>query len=319
MEIALDTCPIWGSEYKATVEQNHPAKFFVSNSDRAGGGYEITEEARFSAQTLENPEKARLTTWLIDQRTQGNDMPLVTDEVISYVKSNHPLPVHERAERLLRFIALSAETVGKRVSIDHETLAAYAWSESTAWHEVEYFLDYLIGNNWIQGFPSSTGSFNGTVTVFGYIRIAERETNVDSSQAFVAMWFDQSTDEAFERGIRPAIEHAGYKPLRIDRKPDVDKIDDEIIAEIRRSRFLVADMTHGDRGARGGVYYEAGFAHGLGLEVIFACRKGMEDELHFDTRQYYHIVWETPEDLRAELLNRIRSRIGDGAGKRIAL
>ena len=70
-------------------------------------------------------------------------------------------------------------------------------------------------------------------------------------------------------------------------------------------------------GARGGVYYEAGFAHGLGLEVIFSCRKGMvKDKLHFDTRQYYHIVWETPDDLRIGLLNRIRSRIGDGPGQK---
>ena len=47
----------------------------------------------------------------------------------------------------------------------------------------------------------------------------------------------------------------------------MDKIDDEIIGEIRRSRFLVADFTHGDKGARGSVYYEAGFAYGLGLPV----------------------------------------------------
>ena len=42
-----------------------------------------------------------------------------------------------------------------------------------------------------------------------------------------------------------------------------NKIDDEIVAEIRRSKFIIADFSHGSDGARGGVYFEAGFAHGL--------------------------------------------------------
>ena len=89
-----------------------------------------------------------------------------------------------------------------------------------------------------------------TVSVDGYSRIADQVTNLDSSQAFVAMWFDDSMKDVYDNGIRPGIEEAGYSSLRIDEKPDVDKIDDEIIAEIRRSRFVVADFTHGDDGAR---------------------------------------------------------------------
>ena len=155
LTIHMAACPIWGGNNLAEVGRDGPSfNYRVRRSPRAGGAYEISDlTAIADAPDMTDAEKARLTTWLVDQRRQGNEMPMVTREVISYVKSNRPLPVHERAERLLRFIALSAETVGKRVSIDHETLAAYAWSESTAWHEVEYFLDYLIGNNWIQGIP----------------------------------------------------------------------------------------------------------------------------------------------------------------------
>ena len=128
------------------------------------------------------------------------------------------------------------------------------------------------------------------------------------------MWFDESMDKAYEEGIRPGIEDAGYRPLRIDRKPDVDKIDDEVISEIRRSRFLVADFTHGDDGARGSVYFEAGFAHGLGVPVIYTCHSDAMEKLHFDTRQYAHIVWDTPEELRNSLHQRILARIVGGIG-----
>ena len=129
------------------------------------------------------------------------------------------------------------------------------------------------------------------------------------------MWFGDEMDDAYEQGIRLGIEAAGYTPMRIDRKANVNKIDDEIIAEIRRSRFLVADFTHGEGGARGGVYYEAGFAYGLGLPVIYTCRKTMEDDIHFDTRQYYHIFWETLAELRDRLAQRIEALIGAGPNR----
>ncbi len=72
------------------------------------------------------------------------------------------------------------------------------------------------------------------------------------------MWFDTSMNNAWERGIKPGIEDSGYEPIRINEAEFNDRIDDEIIAAIRRSRFLVADFTQdGDR-ARDGFYYEAG-------------------------------------------------------------
>ena len=317
MTEAISTCQIWGGAFEAKgfyIPQTRT--FRVEESPRAGGGYEIGE-VLVAAQVdrLSYQEKAKLTTWLIDQRLQGNHQPTVTEEVIQHAKNRRPLSAHERAEKLLRFIASSAETVADSVDLSskpYESYYAYAWSESTDWDEVDYFIDYLDRKGWIQGIRTLGGWQNATVTVDGYSRIGEQETNQDSSQVFVAMWFDESMDKAFTDGIIPAIEEAGYRPLRIDHKPDVNKIDDEIVAEIRRSRFLVADFTQGDNGARGGVYFEAGFALGLGLRVVYTCRKDEVDKLAFDTRQYSHILWEKPEDLREALRNRIVALIGEG-------
>ena len=116
-------------------------------------------------------------------------------------------------------------------------------------------------------------------------------------------------DEVYENGIQPAIEATGFSAKVINRDPTVEKIDDAIIAEIRRSKFIVADFTHGDDGARGGVYFEAGFAMGLGIPVIFTCRGDMITKVHFDTRQYNHIVWNDLDELRRRSEERIRARI----------
>jgi hypothetical protein len=95
------------------------------------------------------------------------------------------------------------------------------------------------------------------------------------------------------------------------RNPDIaNKIDDEIIAQIRRSRFIVADFT----GHRGGVYYEAGFAQGIGLEVVWTCERKEIKKLHFDVRQYNCLTWDMDElDIFREKLSfRIERAIGRG-------
>ena len=159
------------------------------------------------------------------------------------------------------------------------------------------------------------------LTPTGVQRLEELETKaVNSEQAFVAMWFNESVNEACEKGIEPAIRDSGYKPLRIDKQEHIGKIDDQIIAEIRRSRFVVCDFTcelieyDGKQKAfpRGGVYYEAGFAQGLGIPVIWMCHADHIEHVHFDTRQFNHITWNTPEELREKLRNRIGAVIGDG-------
>ena len=153
------------------------------------------------------------------------------------------------------------------------------------------------------------------VSVEGHARLAELDqAATDSFKAFVAMWFDDSMNEVWENAIEPGIEDAGYEAVRIDRKEHLNRIDDEIIAELRRARFVVADFTQGGDGARGGVYYEAGFAHGRDIPVIFSCREDAIEKVHFDTRQYNHIVWEAKKlgEFRDRLRMRICAVIGDG-------
>jgi nucleoside 2-deoxyribosyltransferase len=146
----------------------------------------------------------------------------------------------------------------------------------------------------------------------GFIQAEKwKATVTQSAQGFVAMWFDDSTLDAWNNGLQKGISDAGFKPLRINMKEHVNKICDEIIAEIRRSRFVVADYT----GQRAGVYYEAGFAAGLGHPVILTCRKNEMDKLHFDIRQYNCIDWQTPEALATRLQVRIEAVIGDGPNK----
>ena len=200
-----------------------------------------------------------------------------------------------------------------------------AWSASTKIDELDYLFDYLDRQGLIGPPPSGFVSSNliRILTVEGHTHLAELgNRTIDSTQAFVAMWFDSSLDEAYYDGIELGIKESGYSPRRIDKKEHLNKIDDEIIAEIRRSKFLVVDLTEGEAktrkdgstkgGTRGSVYFEAGFAHGLDIPVIYTCRKNSRKKVHFDIRQYACILWKTPEELKSKLVQRISARFGDG-------
>jgi len=130
----------------------------------------------------------------------------------------------------------------------------------------------------------------------------------NSPRGFVAMSFDKSLHDVWINGFVPAIRAAGYSPVRIDDEDFIGGISDQIISEIRRSRFVVADYT----GQRNGVYFEAGFALGLGLFVIQTCREDEVDKLHFDIRHINTLTWVKPEDLIDSLSKRIRAVIGAG-------
>ena len=318
MFIQANACPIWGpGEGRAT---QHGLDIYVYEAHRAGGQYVIhyiTQQMLL----MDDSQKARLTTMLVNEREQGETWPMVTTERIEEAKKADPLSPPERAERLLRYLVkCSAGKIGSKIPIraryTPEYRGALAWSESTDLDDIVGLSDYLSKNGWVEivVIPNTFDSYAAIVTVDGYTQIESLKTNLDSAQAFVAMWFDDETNDAYEKGIKPAIEQSGFQPMRIDHKPDANKLDEEIIEEIHRSRFLVSDMTHGEDGARGSVYFEAGFAMGLNIPIIYTCRSDLMSEVQFDIRQYAHIVWKKGEEaeLQDRLLQRILARIGEG-------
>ena len=344
------TCLIWRATYDANWMRIPTTDSFRVDSWRAGGKYTISQVVEEDeVRNLSPDEKARLTTWLIDQRLLGVESPEVTKEIVEFTLQRSPLTDDQRADRLLRFLVTQSERAGDQIPLllsdyvaekirkhgainvnENAVLAlkrsygAAAWSESTQCSEIQHLLDHLRSNEWLVAEERSSEIWRNfrasqdvvTVTVAGRSRVQNEATSADSAQGFVAMWLDVSVGDAYQNGIRRAIEQAGYSPLLITEKPDIDKIDDDIMAEIRKSHFVVADVTHGDDGARGSVYFEAGFAFGLGVPVIFTCRTDMRRKLHFDTRQYAHIFWKTHNmrKFRTELEERIVERFGQGPG-----
>lgn len=122
------------------------------------------------------------------------------------------------------------------------------------------------------------------------------------AQVFIVMKFnDNLLDSAYEGAIKPIVKKFKYKPLRIDEVQDSGRITNQILEEIARSEVVLADLT----GERPNCYYEAGFAHAIGKEIIFTIHKG--HNIHFDLAGYRFIEWETEDELRRALTTRFRA------------
>lgn len=315
------TCPIW-PPFQADEIERQPLKRSkcVINSLRAGGDYCITQPAESILNrptNRVNPNvRARLTTILIKKRASGEEWPLVNRELIEKATQAKSLSIDERAMGLLTLMKSTIQADHEAVRFaNHKVCAlALAFSESPDWEALEYILKHLVDKGWVgkptvttiedtmaynitpagharieeltasqsvDGVPSSPG---------GHLRVDERTADAVSAQAFVAMWFDVSTKKVYKCAIKPAIEDAGYDPVRIDEVHFTNPIIEEIKAQIRRSCFVVADVTHGDDGARGGVYLEVGLSLDQNIPVIFTAERGTEP--HSDISPYPRLEWE---------------------------
>jgi nucleoside 2-deoxyribosyltransferase len=246
--------------------------------------------------------RSRVSCWLRGQSDIGV-RPTLTAESVQQFRLQTDPPISERIVSLLKALDRTTLRIGTSVSLSSDMIARC--------HCID--LQDLMGLAQVAdqaGFVQARSSQEVRITNAGYAKLeAEQSARSSSSIGFVAMSFRRDLETAYVDGIESAIRNSGWEALRIDRIEHTNKIDDEIVAAIRRCRFMVADFTY----QRPNVYYEAGLAHGLGKPVFVTCREAEGDEpLHFDTRQYNCIFWTEPSGLREKLGNRIEAVLGRG-------
>lgn len=138
------------------------------------------------------------------------------------------------------------------------------------------------------------------------IENGKNETTTKNNSCFVAMSFDDE-ERPIREAIRDAIKNCEHNPIFVDEiHVNSDKtVNDAIISELRKAKFCIADFTR----QRNGVYFESGFALGLGIKVIYSCHKKWFKESHFDTNHFSHIIYDDPSDLTKSLEDKIRAWI----------
>jgi nucleoside 2-deoxyribosyltransferase len=298
-----DPCPV--CEFDKPTFSSTPGKPDTLSVQCARcGSYRITRTALMVVPNMEKAERNRLSGVLRNASDNHQQLRVTSDNVTELIaRAPATFSISRLIESVLLLVAYRtlAGDIRKHIILEENDYPVlYLKSGADFFHVVE-----MLGALGLLQFKAAVGSsLPVALTVAGWQRVeALQSTRGRPDQAFVAMSFDSSLDEAFAEGIRPALLDTGFEPVRIDQVQHNEKIDDRILAGIRSSGLLVADFT----GHKQNVYFEAGFALGLVVPVIWCCRKDQLEQAHLDTRQYNHIVWTTPSDLRDQLGTRIRA------------
>ncbi len=177
------------------------------------------------------------------------------------------------------------------------------------WDERNFYLATLLHEGLIEG--KQTGPkilpviFSITYKGLNY-GVELQQSSAASTQCFVAMSFAADM-QPYREAIKAVCREVGFQAMLIDEAHyDSDQtINEAMIVEIKKSRFCIADFTH----QRQNVYFEAGFALGLGIPVIYTCHSGDMEDRHFDTRQFPHLAYADADQLKKDLLTKIQAWI----------
>lgn len=264
-------------------------------------------------------DKYLLSGYIREQNEYGKVDAIITNENVFDILGSPFIPkcIEEKEQKILLALERRTKYLSQAVNDPamHYPAICYAYDKV----ELRALIRSIIGAELVK---SGTNAEGYTLTYKGLKEAQKLKYEVSLSDfAFVAMWFnDMEMRDAYSVAIEPAVKIASegqINAFRVDRKEHNDDITDEIIAGIKKSRFVIADMT----GYRGGVYYEAGYARGLGKPVILTCRKDwfdgeknnsgniIKEKIHFDINHLNVIVWNTVDELKERLILRIKATI----------
>lgn len=204
----------------------------------------------------------------------------------------------EKANRLIMMVFRHSDSFGSGVQVIKQWITAALVMTAD---ETNSLAKHLTSEGLLECENAMAGEYS--LTFNGWEMAEKLSLSIESNYVFIAMWFDKVFRAATEPAIREAITSSGMQPLTVDQDEHVGKIDDKIILDINRSRAIVADFTK----HRGGVYFEAGYAMGRGLPVVWTCHTDHAEKLHFDIRQYNCIVWSDVTELGTKLEARLKS------------
>jgi len=243
-----------------------------------------------------------------DYTTQDEDDPKFVN-LAEQIK-NYPDSIVERVNRALLNLSRRFRDVGQawRVTFSDTLLARTLFcSTSRQENEGREVLGYLKDLGYLDTDSSDKNALR--ISFYGWQQIeALTKRLTEIKQGFIAMSYRDEA-KSIQETFRAAIREKGFVPQIIGEKEHNNQIVPEMFFEIKRSKFMVVDVTYANLGA----YYEAGYAQALGKEVIVCCKKEVFDDPdrkpHFDIAQKSMIVWETDEELKKKLMRRIEATV----------
>jgi hypothetical protein len=288
----VQPCPLCGADSNRKPRE----RFEEAVNCSLCGGFRVSSGAKLVFDLpLTEPKEVALARHLLGRLQKQERRPVLDEAFFQSVKDRQLPSPAEACDNLLKWIAEKGDRrPGQRIN--------GPWSDETKIlsevgvvdrQDLAWLLETLQQQRLLQLLVFNSEGFSGNLTADGWQRYEEiQRAHTSSNYAFFARQFqNDELDEVVEKCLRPAVEQTGFELRTVP--PRAGLIDAIIEDEIRRCKFLLADLSDRNPGA----YWEAGFAHGLGKPVIYVCRQRLVDgeskiETHFDTNHRQTVPWD---------------------------
>jgi len=243
----------------------------------------------------------KVSSWIREQNDFFNNTPLINNEKFEEILNMRDKKIKEKLDLMLNYLSTLKEW-----SQLNEEILVKCFIKSTS--ELNILIEKAYNHGLIDvNITKTMGGYpifkNITFDGLQYIEELE-EPNKNSKKIFVAFNFGEPLTDIFNTDLKTAIENEGFEYVVVNQEnvEHNQSINDEIIVKLKTSRIVIADFTN----HRNSVYFEAGYAMGMNIPIIWTCQKGHEDDMSFDTRQFPHIVWKDKDDLVQQVITRIK-------------
>ena len=303
---SFNNCPVCNKIANITGgDTNH-------NCPRCGGYFKITREARSKLDKTSFSEEERS---LVSHVIRDKKLTLLTTEELDKISINYQLPnPNEQINNTIKFLAKETKYFGNYYTelANVRSLSSIMGSANKAnyYAVLSEMHEQKITERVVTNLSGLTGAGGIKLTMKGW-NLYEKICTSESKQIFMAMQFKKDRESESEQNflyqrICDAAQKIGYKLIKIDDVAHCGEITKQIEIEIRRSAFVIVDLTHDNPGA----YWEAGFAHGIGKKVIYICRQNeiSEKKIHFDVNHYNIHPWIDSGD-NTNFLNSLKAVI----------
>ncbi len=198
---------------------------------------------------------ASLSKMIFEENLRGA-VPNISSADVNRVPNGAMVPVSEKYDRFIACTSHMFPRLGEAFQKRNLWAGGYGWLmqaalgseeslDGAARGEVEMLFEEALRIGHVYRVGTTSSEFR--LSYAGHRYVDELGVALSNSEKiFVAMWFGSAEQTAlYEEAIAPAIRDAGYIAVRIDNTEHNEKIDDQIIAEIRKSKAVVVDLTCG--------------------------------------------------------------------------
>jgi nucleoside 2-deoxyribosyltransferase len=259
------------------------------------GTYRISE--MYALAFKEQIDEKRLNNYLSFQvrnweRTKANSVVKIPESLYKDIlEENRWFNVSELSRNLIDYLG---KNTGIGRSVMH-TLSEWSSIIGAKDSEETKFIIYNVLNQHIGIDNEPRGLHIISLTPKGWERFEElKKEKPQTNKAFMAMKFDNAAlDMTYKERFAPIVKAAGFDLKRVDAQDEIQSglITQRMIAQIRNSRFLIADLSLQNNG----VYWEAGFATGLDIPVFYVIEEKEFEKRHFDIYQHLIIQYSFDE------------------------